>query len=206
MKLSKRVFTLPPLLFSLALGFSSLAAVAQEAPVVKSFKILEALTSKDIVVDRSDSPGSANNPARSNRSMAIDLQVQFAFNSADLQPQGRQQLDELAMALSDQTVLADGFEVIGHTDRVGSADYNVQLSMERAVAVKNYLVTMHGLSPVRLKTAGMGYTQLADPSNPSGAINRRVEIRRLTLPVSSGSVAAPTGGVWYRLLERHFVL
>ena len=155
---------------------------AQEPAVVKSFKILEALTSKDIVLDR---PG---------RAVAIDLQVQFNFNSADLLPQGRQQLDELALALGNQALASEGFEVIGHTDRVGNADYNVQLSKARAAVVKDYLITSHAISPSRLMTSGMGFNQLADPANPTAAINRRVEIRRVAALARPTNAAPVSGG------------
>ena len=169
----------------LALG----AAHAQDAPIVKSARILEALTSKDVVLD-------ASGRGRA-RAGAIDLQVQFAFNSAELLPAGRQQLDELALALADRAVQADGFELSGHTDRVGDADYNLRLSLERALAVKHYLVTTHGLPPTRLMTAGMGFSRLADPAQPAGAINRRVEVRRVALPSAfarPAAVPAATGG------------
>lgn len=155
---------------------------AQEPGIVKSTKILEALTSKDIVLDR---PG---------RAVAIDLQVQFNFNSADLLPQGRQQLNELALALGDQALASEGFEVIGHTDRVGSADYNLQLSIARAAVVKDYLITSHAISPARLLVSGMGFSQLADPGNPTAAINRRVEIRRVAVLARPTNTAPVTGG------------
>jgi outer membrane protein OmpA-like peptidoglycan-associated protein len=112
---------------------------------------------------------------------AVDLQVQFAFNSAELLPIGRQQLDELAFALADRALQADGFELTGHTDRVGDADYNMRLSLERASVVRNYLVTAHGIVPQRLMTAGLGFSRLADPANPTAAVNRRVEVRRLVM-------------------------
>ena len=190
----KTILNLPALFISLTcLACTPLPVLAQEG-IVKSIKILEALTSKDIVLDRTGSSGGQSNQLSANRALAIDLQVQFAFNSADPQPLGRQQLDELAMALADQALRAHGFDVIGHTDRVGSADYNAQLSLERAVTVKNYLITSHGISPMRLRVAGMGFSQLADPSNPSAAINRRVEIRRVGLSAGSTYVAPAPGG------------
>ena len=190
----KTIPNLPALFISLAcLAYAPLPVLAQEG-IVKSVKILEALTSKDIVLDRTGSQGSQSIQSMPSHSMAIDLQVQFAFNSADLQPLGRQQLDELATALADQALRAHGFDVIGHTDRVGSADYNAQLSLERAVTVKNYLIISHGISPMRLRVAGMGFSQLADPTNPSAAINRRVEIRRVGMPSGPAYVAPSQGG------------
>ncbi len=109
----------------------------------------------------------------------VDLQVQFAFDSADLLPAGRRQLDELAVALGDLRMTANSFQLIGHTDGVGSADYNTRLSAERASAVKRYLVDIHRMAPERLATAGRGARQLADATDPAAAVNRRVEVVRV---------------------------
>lgn len=186
-----RKILLPAFAASMVLASSSV--LGQDVPIVKSARILESLTAKDIVVD---------NTGRASRNPAIDLQVQFAFNSADLLPIGRAQLDELAMALSDRMLQVDGFEIIGHTDRVGTLDYNLRLSRERAVAVRNYLVTTHGISPNRLMTTGLGYSRLADVNRPTASINRRVEIRRVAMsqgfatpaarPASGGGRLVPT--------------
>lgn len=175
--------------FAAGMVLASAAALAQDAPIVKSARILESLTAKDIVIDNTGRAG------RQSRNPAIDLQVQFAFNSADLLPTGRAQLDELAMALSDRTLQVGGFEIIGHTDRVGTLDYNLRLSEERAVAVRNYLVTTHGISPNRLMTTGMGYSRLADVNRPTASINRRVEIRRVAMGQGFAAPAArPASG------------
>ena len=175
----------------LGLCLGGAAALAQDAPIVKSGRILEALT-KDVRVDNGTSGA-----ARTARH-AVDLQVQFAFNSAELLPAGRRQLDELAVALSDRSLAGDSFEITGHTDRVGDAEYNLQLSRERAVVVRNYLVTTHQVSPARLRSSGVGFSQLADPRHPTAAINRRVEVRRVTAhaqprPVIP-AIAPATGG------------
>ncbi len=164
-------------------------AQAQEA-VVSAPKIIKSL-SKDIVLD---SAGASHSPA-----VAIDLQVQFAFNSAELLPPGQRQLDELAQALNSKDLVGWGFTLAGHTDRVGSADYNLKLSLERAMAVKNYLVINRGLNPNRLEPVGLGFSQPANPADPSAAINRRVEVRKVSLQARSASVATPmaparTGG------------
>lgn len=170
------------------------AGHAQDAaPVVKSMAIVEALESKDIVLDGARPPTrpSANAPRRP-RAGAVDLQIQFAFDSADLLPAGRQQLDELAQAFGTGDLRTAGFELMGHTDRSGDAVYNQRLSLERAVAARNYLTTVHGIAPARLATAGLGYSDLADPGNPGGAINRRVEIRLLAAAGIAPPAAMPT--------------
>lgn len=173
-------------LCALALTASGLASASESAPLIAAPKILESL-SKDIVLDR---PGAA--PATSavrHRGPAVDLQVQFAFNSADLLPHGQRQLDQLAQALNSKALLTWGFELAGHTDRVGAADYNLKLSLERATAVKNYLVVTHGINAARLIPIGLGYSLPADPANPGAAINRRVEVRKVAMAVGNAPLA-----------------
>lgn len=167
------------------LAVAGLAHAADEIPppVVGAPKILEALNPKDVVLDNPGAPGSPR-PAR--RDPAISLQVQFGFDSAELMPQGKRQLDELALALNDKALAVSGFELGGHTDKVGDAAYNVRLSMDRANAVRAYLVEVHGIAAQRLQAIGFGYARLADPAHPTAAVNRRVEVRRV-----SGMRAAP---------------
>lgn len=189
--MDQRALPLAALVF--ALGLSGGVALAQDAPVMKSGRILEALT-KDVRID-DDAARPGRTPARRH---AVDLQVQFAFNSADLLPGGQRQLDELAFALSDRSLANDAFEITGHTDRVGDAEYNLRLSQERAAVVRNYLVTTHRVAPARLRSAGLGFSQLADPLNPTAAVNRRVEVRRVAAaaqprPVTP-AIAPATGG------------
>lgn len=165
----------------LALAGLAVAGAAQAAdetppPVVGAPKILEALNPKDVVLDNPGAPGSR--PPR--RDPAISLQVQFGFDSAELMPQGKRQLDELAMALNDKALAVSGFELGGHTDKVGDAAYNVRLSMDRANAVRAYLIEVHGIAAQRLQAIGFGYARLADPSRPTAAVNRRVEVRRVS--------------------------
>ena len=68
-------------------------------------------------------------------------------------------------------------EVAGHTDSTGSAQYNQQLSEQRANSVAQYLESQ-GLASNRVVTIGAGETRpVADNSTPEGrAANRRVEL------------------------------
>lgn len=159
-------------------------AQGTDGPLVTAPKILESLTDKDIVLDR---PGARRDPS-------IDLQVPFAFDSAHLLPQGQRQLDELAMALSNQALADWAFVLAGHTDGVGDADYNLRLSMARAETVKAYLVQAHGIAPGRLQSIGYGYTRLRDPANPAAAVNRRVEVRRVALAAAAAPAPRPAPG------------
>ncbi|MCU0941786.1 MAG: OmpA family protein [Hydrogenophaga sp.] len=157
--------------------------------VVPASKIIDALRDKAIVLDRPGTPpqGAARPAPRPDPS--IDLRVQFTFGSSELLPQGKRQLDQLAMALADRNLLSAQFLLAGHTDVVGSLDANMRLSMDRADAVRDYLIAAHGLPAARLQTVGYGPTRLAVPSNPQSALNRRVEVRRLRAPAPGTQVA-----------------
>jgi OmpA-OmpF porin, OOP family len=157
-----------------------------DAPIVRAPRIVEALTSRDIVVDKPSAakpaagkPNGGAKPPSAAGAAAIDLQVQFTYDSAELRPQGKRQLDELAMALNNRALRTAAFELAGHTDRAGSHAHNMRLSLERAEAVKAYLMSAHNLPAQRLFAIGFGFTRLADPSRPESAVNRRVEVRRL---------------------------
>lgn len=101
--------------------------------------------------------------------------VTFGFDETNIQPQFYPVLNNLANTLKqyEQTVI----EVAGHTDNVGSASYNQQLSERRAQAVASYL-TAQGVAQQRIITVGAGFTRpIADNSTEAGrAQNRRVEI------------------------------
>ena len=107
---------------------------------------------------------------------ALSLPVQFAFDSTDILPAARTQLDALAKGIR---LLPEGKVVVieGHTDAVGAAPYNDQLSVRRADAVKRYLVAEQRLDPARLRTVGKGQREPQAGSDPTAAENRRVQFR-----------------------------
>jgi len=116
--------------------------------------------------------------AKTETRQMIDLNIAFEFNSSDLQPQAAAQLKQLRSALTSESLLKDRFMVAGHTDASGSAQYNQQLSIRRAEAVKRYLVD-NGVGAERLLAVGYGSEHLALPDRPEDPSNRRVEIRNL---------------------------
>lgn len=120
----------------------------------------------------------------------VDLYVPFEFKKSTLTSEGKTQLDQLAAAFTQPALAQSRFELAGHTDKVGSHEYNIQLSTERANAVRDYLSKQHGIALNRLLTQGYGFTKLADAQNPKSAANRRVEIRHL-LQQSYGAAVQP---------------
>jgi len=102
--------------------------------------------------------------------------ITFATDSANVQPQFRPTLDQVADVLReyDQTYI----DVYGHTDSTGSDAYNQTLSERRAGAVASYLSTK-GVQSARIGTRGFGETQpIASNETEEGrSENRRVEIK-----------------------------
>lgn len=105
----------------------------------------------------------------------IDLSIQFEFDSAKLLPESRPLLNNLAAAINSDKLRGFTFVVEGHTDIIGSAEYNQKLSNQRAASVLTYLASK-GVSRERLKSLGKGSTELLMPDKPDAAENRRVRI------------------------------
>jgi outer membrane protein OmpA-like peptidoglycan-associated protein len=110
---------------------------------------------------------------------SVDLTVNFEFNSAKLSNDGMISLDALGQALSDPELRNERFRIAGHTDAVGSDAYNQKLSEARAITVRTYLAQYHQLDPNNFEVVGFGKTQLYDPSDPTAATNRRVQVTKL---------------------------
>ena len=102
--------------------------------------------------------------------------VTFDTGKADIKPQFYDVLDSVALVLNEfnRTII----DVDGHTDSVGSARSNLELSRRRARAVAEYLASRQ-VDPRRLSMRGYGEEQpIASNASASGrALNRRVEIR-----------------------------
>ena len=116
------------------------------------------------------------------KSPTVNLYVNFAYNSAVLQQDGKITLDHLAAALKDERLADWDFLVGGHTDAIGSDAYNLALSVHRATAVRNYLLSTYVISGDRLIEKGFGESRLLDPKHPNDGVNRRVQITTLAIP------------------------
>jgi OOP family OmpA-OmpF porin len=101
--------------------------------------------------------------------------ILFDFDGYELKPQYYSVLDEFVGMLTQNRNVQ--VEIQGHTDDIGTAEYNQRLSEARARAVKNYLV-QKGIEKDRLQPVGFGYAQnKAENDTEAGrALNRRVEI------------------------------
>lgn len=106
----------------------------------------------------------------------VDIQIFFAFDSADILPAALPALNELGKALSDAKLQRATFLIAGHTDAKGSDEYNLALSQRRAEAVKLFLVKTYHVDEGRLSVMGFGKEQLKNKENPFADENRRVQI------------------------------
>jgi outer membrane protein OmpA-like peptidoglycan-associated protein len=107
----------------------------------------------------------------------IALGVLFEFSSPILSPKAVSQLRELCEAFRMSSDIAKPFAIIGHTDAVGNAAANLQLSIRRAEAVRKYLIEECAIAPDRLRVDGKGESQLLPDLNPRDPLNRRVEVK-----------------------------
>jgi outer membrane protein OmpA-like peptidoglycan-associated protein len=107
---------------------------------------------------------------------AVDIEIFFAFDSADITPEALPKLAALGQALSDKKLQHSMFLVGGHTDAKGGDKYNVALSQRRAEAVKQFLVRAYQIDPTHLSAIGFGSEQLKNKIDPFADENRRVQI------------------------------
>ena len=102
----------------------------------------------------------------------------FEMGRSVINPKSFAGLDELVAMMKDNTKVIIQLE--GHTDNVGNAQKNLDLSQDRVDAVKKYLVSK-GVGKDRIKTKAFGGTQpiSTERTEEARALNRRVEMRVL---------------------------
>jgi outer membrane protein OmpA-like peptidoglycan-associated protein len=113
--------------------------------------------------------------------------ITFPINSADIQPQFRTTLDQVAQTLTSYP--STMIDVYGHTDPSGGDAINIPLSQRRAQSVASYL-SQRGVQSQRVATQGFGSSQPL-PGNDNGSeaerqANRRVEIRIVPVEQQAG--------------------
>ena len=130
------------LLTALAAGLSSQAAArdvhhrwcAEEAPVAQP-----------VVAE----------PQVERINLSADALLRFnQSDAADMLPEGKATLDRLAENLVSCQAHIDGIALTGHTDRLGSEQYNSNLGLQRAQTVKNYLQGKGVQAPISVASAG----------------------------------------------------
>ena len=120
-------------------------------------------------------------PLRTDINTGDCLVVYFDFKSSELSQRSKNQLQILADVLN--IIQKSSLKIYGHADEIGSQDFNMNLSIERAFSVKNFLISK-GIETSKIDVYGKGESQEWLPNrlasgtdNPIGrSYNRRVEI------------------------------
>ena len=112
---------------------------------------------------------------------SVNLTVNFANGSAELTPEAIRTLDALGRALASQDLAAYRFRIEGHTDTVGSSEYNRALSERRAAAVVDFVAKKFGVDPAPPAGSRHGRGGLLVPTPPQTPEprNRRVQVINL---------------------------
>jgi OmpA-OmpF porin, OOP family len=117
----------------------------------------------------------------------ISLQILILFDewSSQIKPQFFPELNTIGESLRKELEKKDNAQVTlvieGHTDKRGPLGRNMQLSKDRAEAIKNYLVQNFGIDPWQLSTDGYGPNRPYEygDNEAAWALNRRVELKKL---------------------------
>jgi OOP family OmpA-OmpF porin len=123
-----------------------------------------------------------------------DVSVHFAFNKAVLTADDRQQLDGFAGQLSSSKNYI--LEVTGGTDSAGPAQYNYDLSQERADSVVQYLAAKYNIPARKFYLIGIGKDEYvaSNKTSQGRAKNRRVEVQLLQNVGMQAAVQGDQGG------------
>ncbi|HSD95686.1 MAG TPA: OmpA family protein [Sulfuricaulis sp.] len=108
--------------------------------------------------------------------ISIAEKAQFGFDQTALRAEDKQRLNEALVQIKNLPEDAT-IQITGYTDNVGSEEYNKDLSMRRAQAAQEYLVS-NGVDQKRIVLSGMGESNpIASNDTADGrAMNRRVEV------------------------------
>lgn len=112
--------------------------------------------------------------------LGLSDKVLFDFDASIVKPEARQNIQRLTGNLL--RVGLDRMRLDGHTDNVGAADYNQQLSLRRAQAVAD-VVTSAGMPAANVGVRGLGATR---PVADNGTAAGRAENRRVAIVIAAG--------------------
>jgi OOP family OmpA-OmpF porin len=160
------------LLVSFAAGCASNGGPFESIPIVCSFFGSPAAPPPPPPPPVAPAPA----PVQDNCGRIVLRGVNFAFDSAEIDPSSSVVLDAAADQLKECQNVA--VRVEGHTDSVGSESYNQGLSERRAEGVQSHLVG-RGVSASRLTAIGFGESQpvASNDTEEGRALNRRVELK-----------------------------
>src|SRR5262245_12032444 len=108
--------------------------------------------------------------------VTFDSGILFDFDSSVLRPEARTNLSSLSQSLGDMSGDVE-LLIAGHTDAVGTDEYNFGLSQRRAQSAADYLMT-RGIPPSRINITGLGESEpvATNDTDAGRQLNRRVEV------------------------------
>jgi peptidoglycan-associated lipoprotein len=114
-------------------------------------------------------------PVEENSKITLN-NIFFDFDKSDLKEESFPELNRLADLIKEKATMQ--VEIAGHTDEIGTEEYNLGLSQRRARAVANYMVG-RGVSKERIAIVFFGESQPIDKAHNKAAYskNRRVEFK-----------------------------
>jgi OOP family OmpA-OmpF porin len=126
------------------------------------------------IVKRNQSVGATNNAVSQDNWVLIG--INFDFNKSTIKPESIPILYNAAEILLRNPDIK--IEIQGHTDNIGSENYNQKLSLRRAESVRNFLIAK-GIADNRLTTVGYGKSKpIMDNKTEQGrGLNRRIEFK-----------------------------
>jgi len=103
------------------------------------------------------------------------VNIEFDFGKSTIKPESMTLIEQMASELKEHEAIK--VKISGHTDDVGTDEFNMNLSLERAKSVKAELVK-YGISPKRLTIEGLGESRplVANDSEENRRKNRRTEL------------------------------
>jgi outer membrane protein OmpA-like peptidoglycan-associated protein len=121
-------------------------------------------------------PTRAGEPAPPPKPRAISNSIGFELDSDVLTERGKEFLNNLGAALTDEALANSRLLLEGHADATGAEAHNLELSRRRAEAVQKYLIDVWGIPAANLSAVGKGEADLLDKANPESPANRAVVI------------------------------
>jgi outer membrane protein OmpA-like peptidoglycan-associated protein len=157
----------------------------------KGYASSQQITRIDLPPQAGNGPGGGG---RGTSAMADELRkschlelsgIYFNTGSASLLPESQPALRQLAQVVRQSK--GPVLEVQGHTDNIGTAQFNRELSQQRAEAVRQVLVSQFGIPPAKLTARGFGFTR---PVDTNDTVVGRAHNRRVELACPGGAVGA----------------
>lgn len=108
----------------------------------------------------------------------------FAIDSAKIRTQFTDELEIIAQSLKDDK--AANIEIRGYADKTGSDQHNLELSQQRAEAVRQHLISEFGISEARLSALGLGAVEQIDGITTAQQL-RRVELVKVSTTTTAGT-------------------